>query len=162
MLDLFESRTDTLDRITRCLSLIQPWAMLVVIGAKMYETRSWQTPYRGWIAIHASKGFPVDCRDLCDDEPFRSALHHKAAGGEACWGDLPLGKVIGAAKLADCISTNHWTPAEDSDEYRFGNYGPNRFAWKFDEVKLLKQPFECRGSLSIWKLPQPITPADFA
>lgn len=33
--------------IVHCLSLTQPWAELVVIGAKTQETRSWKTDYRG-------------------------------------------------------------------------------------------------------------------
>lgn len=31
----------------RGLSLTQPWATLVAIGAKKIETRSWTTTYRG-------------------------------------------------------------------------------------------------------------------
>ena len=37
----------------KALSLRQPWATLVAIGAKQIETRSWSTAYRGTIAIHA-------------------------------------------------------------------------------------------------------------
>jgi hypothetical protein len=39
----------------KCLSIIQPWASLIAIGAKRYETRSWQTRLRGRIAIAASR-----------------------------------------------------------------------------------------------------------
>ena len=42
----------------KALTLTQPWASLVAIGAKRIETRSWSTPYRGLLAIHAAKGFP--------------------------------------------------------------------------------------------------------
>lgn len=52
----------------RALSLTQPWATLatlVVSGAKRVETRSWKTPYRGWLGIHAAKGFPAWARLLC-------------------------------------------------------------------------------------------------
>lgn len=56
------------------LTLTQPWATLVAIGAKRVETRSWSTNYRGPIAIHAAKGFPPEARALCDEEPFRSCL----------------------------------------------------------------------------------------
>lgn len=42
----------------KALSLTQPWATLVAIGAKKIETRSWSTSYRGPVAIHASKGYP--------------------------------------------------------------------------------------------------------
>jgi len=31
----------------KCLSIIQPYATLIAIGAKRIETRSWSTPYRG-------------------------------------------------------------------------------------------------------------------
>jgi hypothetical protein len=42
----------------KALTLTQPWATLVAIGAKTIETRSWPTSYRGPLAIHAAKGYP--------------------------------------------------------------------------------------------------------
>ncbi len=38
----------------KALTLWQPWATLVAIGAKRVETRSWSTSYRGPLAIHAA------------------------------------------------------------------------------------------------------------
>ena len=40
----------------KVLSLLQPWATLVVMGIKQIETRSWSTAHRGTLLIHASKG----------------------------------------------------------------------------------------------------------
>jgi len=40
----------------KALSLPQPWAMLVIMGVKEIEKRSWSTAYRGPMLIHASKG----------------------------------------------------------------------------------------------------------
>lgn len=37
----------------KALTLHQPWATLVALGIKTVETRSWYTPYRGPLAIHA-------------------------------------------------------------------------------------------------------------
>lgn len=139
-------------QITRCLSLTQPWATLVAIGAKRYETRSWLTKYRGWIAIHASKGFPLDCVELCLEEPFASVLI--AAGVEKAK-DLPVGQVICVANLVDCISTHVWAPNRDMNEYRFGDYSKDRYAWKFQDVKRV-DPFAAKGSLGLWNLPTPI------
>ena len=34
---------------------MQPYATLLAIGAKSIETRSWKTPYRGLLAVHASQ-----------------------------------------------------------------------------------------------------------
>lgn len=42
----------------RAITLTQPWSSLVARGQKKIETRSWQTSYRGPLAIHAAKGFP--------------------------------------------------------------------------------------------------------
>lgn len=39
----------------RVLSLKQPWAWAVATGRKKVENRSWSTPYRGTVYIHASK-----------------------------------------------------------------------------------------------------------
>lgn len=143
--------------VTVALSLTQPWATLVAIGEKKYETRSWGTSYRGWIGIHASKGFPVDCRELCAIEPFRRSL---LFGRYEAWADLPTGHLLAVARLTDVLLTNRWTPPENSDEYAFGNYGPGRLAWKLEAVRQLREPIQMKGALSIWKMPRPITLAD--
>ena len=31
----------------KAITILQPYAALIVAGAKIYETRSWDTPYRG-------------------------------------------------------------------------------------------------------------------
>lgn len=61
------------------LTLTQPYATLVALGAKQFETRDWGTRYRGALLIHAGKGLgPVGGQqgliDLCLSEPFRSVL----------------------------------------------------------------------------------------
>ena len=139
--------------VTKALSLTQPWATLVATGHKAWETRSWSTKYRGWLAIHASKGFPKPCRELCLEGAFRRVLRQHDYIGSV---GLPLGQVLCIAYLSDCVSTNVWTPDKDSDEYAFGDYSPNRFAWKFDAVVGVA-PFPVKGALSIWQLPNPIT-----
>ena len=58
----------------KALSLLQPWASLVAIGAKLYETRTWRTPHRGEIAIHASRTMGKDARRLLTEEPFLEVL----------------------------------------------------------------------------------------
>jgi hypothetical protein len=57
----------------KALSLWQPHATLVAIGAKPYETRSWETSYRGPLAIYATVNFPKQARLLCGQEPFLRA-----------------------------------------------------------------------------------------
>ena len=38
----------------KAITIWQPWATLLPLGVKLYETRSWATSYRGPIAIHAA------------------------------------------------------------------------------------------------------------
>lgn len=54
----------------RAITLMQPWASLIALGAKRYETRSWKTHYRGPLAIHSSRDFSKASRALCHCEPF--------------------------------------------------------------------------------------------
>jgi hypothetical protein len=142
--------------VTRCLSLTQPWATLIALGMKKFETRSWRTNYRGPLAIHAAKGFPRDCIALCYGEPFRSALLRAGYNNPA---ELPVGQVIAIVYLMDCVSTNHFKPAQHTDEFAFGDYSANRYAWQVDDVARIK-PFDAKGALGIWKLPRPVTAED--
>lgn len=58
----------------KAISLTQPWATLVHLGAKRVETRSWYTSYRGQLVIHAAKGYPRWARDLTETPAFQAAL----------------------------------------------------------------------------------------
>lgn len=42
------------------LSVRQPWAWAIISGGKTIENRSWTTPYRGPLLIHAGKAFDPD------------------------------------------------------------------------------------------------------
>lgn len=133
----------------KCVSLTQPWATLVAIGAKQIETLSWWTSYRGPLAIHASKKFPKDCRELCYEAAFEIAL--EGLGPK----DLPLGMVIAIATLVDCREISRGTRAAilsfgKPSEIDFGDYTSGRYAWYLEDVKPLAKPVPARGSLGLW------------
>jgi hypothetical protein len=58
----------------KCFTVHQPWATLLALGEKHFETRSWQTHYTGPVAIHAGRTFNPDVIRLCRDQPFKDAL----------------------------------------------------------------------------------------
>ena len=58
----------------KAISLWQPWATLIAVGAKRLETRSWESRYQGELAIHAAKRWTADEQDLIQASPFREAL----------------------------------------------------------------------------------------
>lgn len=142
----------------KALTLTQPWATLVAIGAKRIETRSWSTSFRGPIAIHVAKTFPGACRELCEEHVFRLALRDGGYGGEL-GEDLPRGAVIAAARLVGCFritrSGSYQLPTGEPieitvPERSFGDYTPGRFAWLLADVVKLPAPIPARGSLGLW------------
>jgi len=155
----------------KALSLTQPWATLVAIGAKRVETRSWSTNHRGTIAIHASKGFPADCRRLCWDEPFRSTLLDLVDFGSYSDLDedsserfsvLPLGAIVAVAKLTAVEKTEFVTSMSQGllvHEIEFGDYTRGRFAWFLQDVRKLPVPIPCKGALGLWDVPAAILEA---
>ena len=135
----------------RAISLWQPWATLVVIGAKTLETRSWPTRYRGPLAIHATKTLPVIARTLFRDDPFYSVL---VEAGYPSVEALPLGAVLGTVTVADCISTNKRITLT-AQERAFGDFSPDRYAWTLEDPVRFPVPIEARGGQGVWMWQMP-------
>lgn len=129
------------------LSLTQPWASLVVMGAKKLETRSWRTNYHGTLIIHASKGMPKWAKETCEEEPFAAALRSWTDR----YGELPLGHIIGEVQLIDVRPTSHWLKSGISEEEEsFGDFGPGRYGWLFSNPIIYEQFTPAKGSLGLW------------
>lgn len=142
--------------VERAISLTQPWATLMAIDEKRVETRSWRVNYRGWVAIHAAKTFPNECRALCYRLPFARALSEFNKPE-----DLPVGQVLAVTEIVDCQPTReHGKYCMLHDERDFGDYSDGRFFIITRGVRRLKQPIAMRGALGIWKMPKPITEID--
>lgn len=84
----------------KAITIWQPWAQLIAIGAKKYETRSWATNYRGPIAIHAAKR-PFNTDPFFDRElnQFKEALNIPDIYS---FDSLPLGCIIATVRLVRC------------------------------------------------------------
>lgn len=134
-------------QVTLALSLYQPWATLVAIGAKRHETRSWQTAWRGRLAIHAGLKFGAEEGLLMQEEPFRTALHR---AGIHIPGQLPRGAILATCRLVDCVRTEHISGRLSEQELAFGDYTPGRYAWQLDDIQLLPTPIKTRGRQMLW------------
>ncbi len=133
----------------KALSLNQPWATLIAIGAKRVETRSWGTSYRGMLAIHASKTFSSADQETAQYEPFHSDL---AKAGYRTIEAIPRGALLAITDLIDCVKmTWEWIDTIDEKEREYGLYSEGRYAWIFSgNVKRFEQPIPARGSLGLW------------
>lgn len=111
-----------MDKHMKIITLWQPWASLIALNLKQYETRSWSTKYRGKIAIHAAKR-PFIAKDdftVLDREADTAWLQAL----ELAWNvertenfpfshNLPLGCIVAIADLAGCLTMH---PALDSEQ----------------------------------------------
>jgi hypothetical protein len=133
----------------KCLSLIQPYATLVVHGRKRYETRSWRTDHRGLFAIHASRRFPEPLRQACFEEPYRYFLQH---AGYRYAADLPLGAVIGSVELLDCLPAEEVRAGLSEEELFLGNFSAGRWAWVLANPRVLACPVPLSGRLGLFEI----------
>ncbi len=127
----------------------QPWASLIALGLKPFETRSRPPPRRlvgARIAIHAALRRP---------EPLPAAPGLPAAG------ELPRGAVVCTATLAGAYRLGEAglvTDAVPGSPPRllvpadpFGDYGAGRWAWHLVAVARLDPPAPARGHRGWWR-----------
>lgn len=130
----------------KALSLLQPWASLVVMGTKTIETRSWQTGHRGSLLIHASASRKGSVLSL--QPPFCHYIKN--------FSELPFGAIIGSVTLNGVVPVETLLlPANQLarltlEEKAFGDYTKGRYAWLLSDAVLLPQPIFIKGSLGLW------------
>lgn len=107
---------------TVALSILQPWAWLIVNGYKDVENRSWRTHRRGPILVHTGKGLDRDAHvDLMHGMfPGSGRLIRQdiALAYKSAWnaGEVHRGGIVGACAIDDCVEDH------DSDWF-FGDFG---------------------------------------
>ncbi len=145
------------------LSLWQPWATLLVAGLKQIETRSWPTPYRWPLLIHASKHWSKDIESMCGDEPFFTTLRElgyrsplsMSTGPIRTWRDLPRGAIVGQVHVDEVMPTEEAIEQGLSErELAFGDYSPDRYAWKCSRFVRFANPIAMKGEQRLFLLKQ--------
>lgn len=162
----------------KCLSLWQPWASLLVGGAKKVETRGWRLRHRGRLLIHAATKWNADLSGILRSEPFASAwlsmgLEFPVRGGFVS-PSVPLGMVVGHVDVIECYPKKDVTvdPFDEPDhpcqvidgkdrpglmigptEEAFGDYSPGRFAILCENPVRYERPFAFRGRQGLFEVP---------
>lgn len=136
----------------KAITLWQPWASLVAMEEKKFETRSWATSYRGPLLIHTAKGAPIHCQTLANiDKQFNNALTGSTEWNPNIWETLPFGSVIAICNLVDCVEiTAKFLDTLSAQEVLFGNYERGRYAWQLEDVHRLKTPIPAKGHQRLW------------
>lgn len=131
----------------KALSLWQPWASLWLQGPKVHETRSWPTPHRGPLLVHAAQTF---IRDIEPEDPLRGILDDEFGGHWAM--DLPTGALIGVVDLLDCRCIAGDETATDADDLVCGDFHPGRYAWRRGQRWAFDHPIPFRGRQSLFEV----------
>jgi len=135
----------------KAFSLWQPWAAAIALGLKTWETRSYATSYRGVLAIHAAKRDPLTVMDrlLLGEYCARLRLADRSGLMEAL---DARGAVISVVRFTECRRTNEVRDQLSESERFWGDYGDDRYAWRFEGAVALFRPVPVRGQQMIWTL----------
>jgi hypothetical protein len=133
----------------KAISLLQPWASLIMLGYKSYETRSWATKHRGPLAIAASAG--KQGREACAPG---SDLAQLLSNHGLTFDDLPRAAVLGVCSIDSMHKMDEtWDLVLGEVELACGDYTNGRYAWALSKVQAFPTPIPCKGALSLWEVP---------
>jgi hypothetical protein len=128
----------------KAISLWQPYAVLCAVGAKRFETRGWETAYRGPLLIHASRKLDGSIKAMAESELVVSILRQCYRPCYNDWIDLPFGAIVGRAHLVACSRMRDLPPPSER-ERALGDWSPDRYAWELASPELFGSPIPFRG-----------------
>jgi len=115
------------------LSLKQPFAELILQGRKKIELRKWNTKFRGNFFIRASKS---------SDNEFMSKFG---------FSKLPLGKIVGKARLIDVKKYGSKEEFEKDRNLHLADDSFEGYGFILEGVERVKE-FSCKGALGFWEV----------
>lgn len=160
----------------KALTIWQPWASLIIAGAKPYEFRSWRPPAAmigQRIVIHAA-GRAIDAEetrmlfhakhlrnadpDIAEAWAMTCLIADKAGRvlAQGVAGALPracgLGTaIVGEPRLGTDIAEEFGIPrANDSTRDEHANWG-----WPMLQIEAWPEPIPMRGKQGLWNWPEP-------
>lgn len=131
----------------KALTISQPYAQLIADGHKWVENRTWETMYRGPLAIHAGKGTQYMTR------------------GEMEMQGMAIGAIVATARLVACLHIIDIIDKGDDplfrkklikgtnlnwSQVRRHSYTEGRFCWILADIQKLDQPVPCQGKQGLW------------
>ena len=125
----------------KAISIRQPWAELILQGRRTIEPRTWQTNYRGRIAIHASQTVREEACVAYGLDPAR----------------VVRGALVGTVELAGILPLDErgWEALRDQHLSLRDFPGP-MFGWRLEDPLRLPQPIPMRGRMSLFNVPDEV------
>lgn len=125
----------------KALTICQPYAELICRGEKFVENRTWETLYRGPLAIHAGKS-----REwlILDDERTKDELYNIPLA------EMSFGCVVAIADMFACVSIADVRAGRVGEEYRCHEHAGGPWCWCLRNVRRLAVPCAVRGAMGLW------------
>lgn len=125
----------------KTITLLQPFASLVAVGAKTIITRPKATTHRGRLAIHAASTL------VTVNDPYHLSVLTEAG---IDMNHLPFGAVIAKCRLVDCQEiTAAICPCYP--EYAFSTFKEGWFAWFLSDISMLPAPAPAPNCPNLWE-----------
>lgn len=151
----------------KALTIWQPWASLIMTGAKPYEFRRWDYRDRERalenqrIIIHAGSR-PMKPAEVLDIKqrlgsgdtslkPEALPLIERLLAAHKCQGVLPLACALGTAVLGTPHDVNRLFKTPDSDRIDH-----HMFAWPLTDIRAFDEPVPVRGMQGFWNYPMKV------
>lgn len=132
----------------RALTILQPWADLIMSGAKRVENRTWTTKYRGRFYVHAGKS--------------REAMVTTEVNGEArcrvtgkALERMKFGYVLGIVTLLDCLPIEEVKAGKHDAAYpwlRAHEYAEGPWCWVLAENRAHIGPWPYKGAQGLFDI----------
>lgn len=126
-----------------CLSMHQPYASLLIAGIKKHEGRSWYSPYRGRLWIHAASKQPNEL-EIKEIETFYKCFY--ANSKIEFPSSYPTSCLLGYVNFVDCLNSKTYKtnyPMGESD---------SEFVFIVENPKELVVKIPISGQHKIFKL----------
>lgn len=134
----------------KAITLWEPWATLVALEVKRWETRSWWTNYRGPLAIHAASKKRFHSH-------YMKAAQTNITAPDLKIEDLSFGQIVAVCELTACIEMTHkMIMGMTETERMLGDWLEGSYAWALENVRALDKPITVLGKQGLWDLPSEI------
>lgn len=147
----------------KALTIWQPWASLIMIGAKPWEWRGWPLPK--WmvdhqVVIHAGAR-AVKADEIVDliEEIYIGDTSLIAEKALPLLKNTPLAGYprscgLGTVILRAPIRAADWAAEHDKSGLDSDRIDHSKWAWPVTDIKPFAQPIPCRGAQGFWNWPE--------
>ena len=132
----------------KALTICQPYAELIMLEQKLCENRTWSTPYRGLLLIHAGKS--QGWLDSYSPLPER----------------MDFGAIIGVATLSDCVDFHPVGPRNRGGMARWmkpeqrwlldHEHAEGPYCWLLENIRRFPKPYLFAGRQGLFDVPDAV------